>query len=1474
MKVLIHYFLALIFICIPFINFSQLIGTSAYIIGDNVEIGINDAGHEGAPLLATSNNRSNQAVTSPVYFGFVANPQLDGWVNYDGDFFTPGSPENGFGLEIDGVNYNNNASGSLEQIEGSISSYEEDGDCISVTWEGSEGDIDMTIVYKLVTTELYYTTQVTLTNNGATDYYDVFYHRNLDPDNNVTVAGGSYVTQNTVVAQPEPGCEKALVSATQTTPWDSYIGLGAIGENFRVTYGGFANRDASDIWDGVGGLIGTVGSTAFVDQAISLAYKCDTLEVDEAETFTFTVILAEDQIDAAISSLYFFDYDGGDGIIDECSFEVDTAETCDGQPVTLSVEGPNSEDYTWVWSPGTGLSTTDGPVTDASPAVTTTYTVTGTPDLACLSSSIEKTIVVEIVASPIIDIVDPGPQCESFDLTTLVVNDLGGITDPIIEFYSVIPDSVDQTTGIWPADVMFPGDVVYVMLGDTALRCFDVELVDITFVTPPNSGDDAVETLCNAAGTTIDMDDYLSGADAGGTWSETTGSGSFDVGTAVFDASGLPAGDYTFIYVTTNVPCNNDTADFTVTVNPIPTVTATATPIEICIGESVTFTGGGADTYVWTGGVTDGVPFTPLTAGTFTFDVTGTITATTCENTASIDIEVHDLPTVTATATPTEVCDGESVTLTGGGAATYGWDGGATDGLAFTPPLGTTTYTVTGVDALGCQNTVTVDVTVNPLPVIVPSASATEVCTGDEVTLSGIGADTYVWDGGVTDGVPFTPPLGTTTYTVTGTDANGCESSATIDISVVDLPAVTASVTETEICIGEDVVFFGGGADTYVWTGGVTDGVPFTPVVTGTFTFDVTGTLASGCENTATIDITVHDLPTVTATAAPDEVCDGEEVTLTGGGADTYVWDGGATDGVAFAPPVGTTTYTVTGTDVNGCESTATVDVTVNPLPVVDIDATATVVCLGDEVTLSGTGADTYAWDGGITDGTAFVVPAGTTTYTVTGTDTEGCVSTAIIDITSTDLPDVSAVASPTEICIGESITLSGVGADTYVWSGGVEDGVAFTPVAVGTFTYDVIGTLASGCNNTAAIDIIVHDLPTVTATAAPMEICDGETLTLMGGGADTYVWDGSATDGVAFAPPVGTTTYTVIGTDANGCENTATVDVSVNPLPTVTASASELEICLGESITFTGGGAATYTWDGGVTDGTPFTPTSAGTFTFTVTGTSAAGCSSTATISVEVTECEEVAADFAFDDNICVGDCIEIADQSIGTIVSWEWSFDGGIPETSTDQNPIVCFNTPGVYTIDLTVINIFGIESSATDIIIVNETPIMNTREDTIIDIGGTAIISAHTASDGIYIWTPDEEMNCSDCSITEVRPQDNTTYTVLFVDENGCSTQDTVMVLVNFIRGVGVPSAFSPNGDGENDVLYVKGYGLEAISFRVFNRYGEMVFETSDQRIGWDGTFKNRMENPGVFTWTLHYNFVDGKRGMQKGNTTLIR
>ncbi len=406
-------------------SFSQLLGTGAYFIGDVASIGVHNRGHEGTSSIAGDHSRSDQWDPS-VYFGFVANPQNDGWVNYDGDFFTPGSPENGFGMEINGINYSNNSVGDNE-IPGSLSNYTVDGNCWSVDWNGNAGGVGIKIKYKFISTELYYTTEVTLTNNTGAPLNDLYYYRNFDPDNNVSISF-DYTTTNTIVSQPTPACPKALVSATSNVPWLSYVGIAAIGQQFRVSHGGFSNRDASDIWNGTFPLTGVSGASVFMDEAISMAYKITTLAPGASETFEFVIILDDAQVDEAFAQLYSFNFTGYTGTGSVCSPVQDTAYLpCPGASGTLSVDGPSVIDYNWLWSPATGLSSTTGSTVDAAPGSTTTYTVTGTPVNPCLSMTIQKQIVVHVGVGPLINITPPTPVCGAFDLTTLVFNDVNSM---------------------------------------------------------------------------------------------------------------------------------------------------------------------------------------------------------------------------------------------------------------------------------------------------------------------------------------------------------------------------------------------------------------------------------------------------------------------------------------------------------------------------------------------------------------------------------------------------------------------------------------------------------------------------------------------------------------------------------------------------------------------------------------------------------------------------------------------------------------------------------------------------------------------------------------------------------------------------------------------------------------------------------------------------------------------------------------
>jgi len=276
-------------------------------------------------------------------------------------------------------------------------------------------------------------------------------------------------------------------------------------------------------------------------------------------------------------------------------------------------------------------------------------------------------------------------------------------------------------------------------------------------------------------------------------------------------------------------------------------------------------------------------------------------------------------------------------------------------------------------------------------------------------------------------------------------------------------------------------------------------------------------------------------------------------------------------------------------------------------------------------------------------------------------------------------------------------------------------------------------------------------------------------------------------TNGVPFFPATdGVIIYTATSVSPSDCP--LTFEVTVLTQPTVTATVDPTEICFGESVVFTGSGAATYIWDHDVVDGETYTPDEDGIITYTVTGISADGCQLLTTVDLVVVPAPDITAEL------------------------------------------------------------------------------------DTIINTGGTVNLIANSSFPGSYVWSPAFEVECPTCPVTTASPANDETFVVLFTDQNGCYAYDTV--LVNYIEGIGVASGFSPNGDGINDILFVQGYNLEAVHLQVYNKYGERVFEASNQGVGWDGAYLNRDENPGVFTWVLDYNLVDGRIGRISGNTTLFR
>ncbi len=572
----------------------------------------------------------------------------------------------------------------------------------------------------------------------------------------------------------------------------------------------------------------------------------------------------------------------------------------------------------------------------------------------------------------------------------------------------------------------------------------------------------------------------------------------------------------------------------------------------------------------------------------------------------------------------------------------------STGGYTFTPNpsyvgSGSTTYTLCNNTGSCSSTTITYTVT-GTAPIAVTNSLTTlqnTVTTGDLSTNDtgggAINSPTFtvtqpspttgtITVNASTGGYTFTPNpsyvgSGSTTYTLCNN--TGSCSSTTITYTVNSIPSLTISASSSSLCIGSSSSLTVTGANTYTWNPGNSNGssLVVTPSVTTIYT--VTGANAAGITNTQTVSVTVNSLPTLTATASSSSLCVGSSSSLTSTGANTYTWNPGNSSGSSIiVTPTVTTIYTVTGTNAAGCTNTQTVSLTVNTLPTAGITnstGTTTLNCTTTAINVTATGGTSYVWTGGLgSSSTATITNPGT--YTVTATAANGCSSQSVITVTqNTTAPVVSATTSTSSICIGDSVTLAGSGANTYTWNPGNLSGSTVTVSPISTLVYTVTGTNAIGCSNTETVTVTVNSLPVVSVVASSTAICDGFSTILTVGGASSYLWNTGATTSTISVNPSSSTVYSVTGTDALGCVNSGTVSLVVNALPTLSISSTSTAICSGSTSTLTVSGANTYLWNTGETASSisvsPILSTD-----YTVTGTSIAGCESSSTFHLDVT--------------------------------------------------------------------------------------------------------------------------------------------------------------------------------------------------------------------------------------------------------------
>ncbi len=619
------------------------------------------------------------------------------------------------------------------------------------------------------------------------------------------------------------------------------------------------------------------------------------------------------------------------------------------------------------------------------------------------------------------------------------------------------------------------------------------------------------------------------------------------------------------------------------------------------------------------------------------------------------------------------------------------------------------TITYTTPDPV-CFSQATFDITINPLPIV--DGNDVTICPGDMVTLSGTGADTYVWSGGVVDNTAFPGPATTTTYTVTGTvTATGCTNTG--DAVVTVNPLDDASFTTTDFCEGTasptaNVTGTPGGTFAYSpdpgdgssvngASGAITNGV-------GGTTYTIEYTTSGACPQTSTQTITVNPLPNVDV---PDySVCTGGTVALTATGATNYTWAPGTdlnttTGATVNSTPAADITYTVTGTDGNGCQNTDVTTVTVIPNAPIDAGPDVT-ICDGESTTLTASGGVTYTWQAPISANGASqtVSPATTTTYTVDGVDAAGCTGTDQVTVTVNPLP-TATIAGTITVCEGDAaptITFTGAnGTAPYTFTYNINGGANQTVTSVGntatvtaptgvtgTFDYnlvDVMDASATICNQALAevATVTVNPLPTATI-AGTIDVCEGDpspTITFTGangtapytftyninGGANVTVTSVGNTATVTVPTgTAGTYDYNLVSVQdasATGCSQAqvGTATVVVNPLPTATI-AGTIDVCIGgvAVITFTGAnGTAPYTFTYNINGGANQTivsvgntatinaPTgTAGVFDYnlvSVQDASSTACSQAQPGTATVTVNPTPSATIAGDVTVCVGD-------------------------------------------------------------------------------------------------------------------------------------------------------------------------------------------------------------------------------------------
>jgi gliding motility-associated-like protein len=710
----------------------------------------------------------------------------------------------------------------------------------------------------------------------------------------------------------------------------------------------------------------------------------------------------------------------------------------------------------------------------------------------------------------------------------------------------------------------------------------------------------------------------------------------------------------------------------------------------------------------------------------------------------------------------------------------------------------------------------------------------------------------------------------------------------TITVNPAPTPTITAD-GPLAFCAGENVTLTSSIANSYTWnTGAGTQDI----VVNTSGSYTVTVEDANGCIGTsAPVLVTVNPLPIPEITpAGPVSLCNSGTAVLTSTSGAAYLWNTGQTSQSITVSESGV--YEVTVTDLNGC-SASSAPVTVSEVIANVLANGSTSLCGATSVELSAadpfaTPTTTYQWQlngvdiVGATDVTYSAIQEGN--YTVVVTD-GSCSSTSVPLAISGDLtnPVVSVVAQPT--CDVQSGTLAitdPVGAGyQYSIGGAYQADPQFTGLAPGDYSVTV-QDLAGTCTSPSTV-VTINPIPTpptepVAGTITqPTCLVPGGTVTVTSplGANYTYSLDGTNYQASTTFSGLAAGTYTLSVLDnSTTCSTQSGTPIAITApsnAPVISLDTQNNVSCFSEddgsiTINVTGGtGALTYSWTPNVGSGPSISGLSAGSYTINVSDED--GCSASETFLV--TQPDQLSVSANVTNVICGASNGTITASASGgsTPYTYEWS--------NTATGATISDLLAGVYSVTVnddngcTVSNSFTVTNTGTLNIVVDPSTVT-------ISAGESVVL---TASGGdSYTWSPAGGLSCIDCPNPTANPTTTTTYVVTASDDQGCSGEATALVVVEkTCEGLFVPTIFSPNNSGPdaNNTLCVLGDALcvSNLVFQVYDRWGELMFETTTLEKCWDGTFKGKPIQTGVYFYRL-YAVVDGEVVEESGNTTVVR